>query len=63
MIPARISGTNEVLGKGMIFPRLGRKVELRLGKEIHKNQLIDTDVIKERYQNISDKVMSEISLL
>ena len=63
VIPARISGTNEVLGKGMMFPRLGRKVELRLGKEIHKNQLIDTDVIKERYQNISDKVMSEISLL
>ena len=63
VIPARISGTNEVLGKGMMFPRLGRKVELRLGEEIHKNQLIDTDVIKERYQNISDKVMSEISLL
>ena len=34
IVPARIIGSDKALGKGMIFPRIGQKISLKIGKMI-----------------------------
>ena len=54
--PVRIRGTFEILGKGKIFPRIGRKIFLSYGKELsyeyltakHENGFDTYDLISER---------------
>ena len=56
VFPVRIRGTFEILGKGKIFPRIGRKIFLSYGKELsyeyltakHENGFDTYDLISER---------------
>ena len=58
VLPARLHGSFEILGKGKLFPRIGRKLYLNIGSPILSEKLsFDSS---DRYQKISDLVMQEI---
>ncbi|MGB0355100.1 MAG: lysophospholipid acyltransferase family protein [Opitutales bacterium] len=58
VLPARLHGSFEILGKGKLFPRIGRKLYLNIGSPILSEKLsFDSS---DRYQKISDLVMHEI---
>lgn len=58
VLPARLHGSFEILGKGKLFPRIGRKLYLNIGRPILSEKLsFDSS---DRYQKISDLVMHEI---
>ena len=58
VLPARLHGSFEILGKGKLFPRIGKKLYLNIGSPISSEKLsFDSS---DRYQKISDLVMHEI---
>ena len=58
VLPARLHGSFEILGKGKLFPRIGKKLYLNIGRPILSEKLsFDSS---DRYQKISDLVMHEI---
>jgi len=58
ILPVFLSGSSEILGKGMVFPRLGRKLKIKYGN------LIQFDFLESRvngnHQEISDFILNEI---
>ena len=61
VLPARLHGSFEILGKGKWFPRIGRKLYLNIGGSISSEDLSFES--SDRYQKISDLVMQEIERL
>jgi 1-acyl-sn-glycerol-3-phosphate acyltransferase len=58
VLPARLHGSFEILGKGKLFPRIGKKLYLNIGSPILSEKLsFDSS---DRYQKISDLVMHAI---
>lgn len=63
VLPARLHGSHEILGKGKIFPRVGRKLYLNIGNIISSERLFYDSNDTDRNQKISDEVMAEIKAL
>jgi 1-acyl-sn-glycerol-3-phosphate acyltransferase len=61
VLPARISGGNDVLGKGMMFPRIGRKLVVSYGPIIRFETLDPGKSDPLRYETIANSVLKEIS--
>jgi len=61
VLPARIFGSYEILGKGKFMPRIGRKLRLRYGTLLEFDQLDPGGKGGERYEKISQSVMNAIS--
>ena len=58
VLPARLHGSFEILGKGKLFPRIGKQLYLNIGSPILSEKLsFDSS---DRYQKISDLVMHAI---
>jgi 1-acyl-sn-glycerol-3-phosphate acyltransferase len=58
VLPARLHGSFEILGKGKLFPRIGKKLYLNIGSPVLSEELsFDSN---DRYQKISDLVMHAI---
>jgi 1-acyl-sn-glycerol-3-phosphate acyltransferase len=58
VLPARLHGSFEILGKGKLVPRIGEKLYLNIGSPILSEKL--TFDSSDRYQKISDLVMRAI---
>ena len=58
VLPARLHGSFEILGKGKLVPRIGEKLYLNIGSPILSEKL--TFDSSDRYQKISDLVMHAI---
>ena len=63
VLPARITGGNEVLGKGMIIPRIGRKLVVTYGPIIRFETLDPGKSDPLRYETIANRVLEEISMI
>jgi 1-acyl-sn-glycerol-3-phosphate acyltransferase len=61
VLPARIRGGNEVLGKGMIIPRIGRKLVVSYGSIIRFKDLDPGKSDPFRYETIANRVLEAIS--
>ena len=61
VIPARVIGGHRVLGKGMLLPRMGRKLIIKYGNPIPMSDLDPGKSDPERYETISSRVLSAIS--
>ena len=61
VLPARIRGGNEVLGKGMMIPRIGRKLVVSYGSIIRFNELDPGKSDPLRYETIANRVLEAIS--
>ncbi len=61
VLPARIRGGNEVLGKGMIIPRIGRKLVVSYGSVIRFKELDPGKSDPLRYETIANRVIEAIS--
>ena len=62
VLPVRINGSFEILGKGKLFPRLGKKLSITYGDLIPYQSLHFTENVKP-HQAISDFVIEKISKL
>ena len=60
VIPARIRGSFEILGKGKVFPRLGRKLTITYGKLITYEDLSSVCSENNRRTEISNLIMEAI---
>ena len=63
VLPARLYGSHEILGKGKIILRFGRKLYLNIGNIMSSERLLYDSKDSDRYQKISDEVMGEIKAL
>jgi 1-acyl-sn-glycerol-3-phosphate acyltransferase len=63
VLPARIFGSYEILGKGKSLPRIGRKLRVRYGPLLDFEELDPGGKGGERYDEISQSVMTAISLI
>lgn len=63
VLPVRIKGSFEILGKGKVVPRIGRKLSISYGSLITYDSLCPSPVDKGSYEQISNRVMNEISKL
>ena len=61
MCCSRIRGGNEVLGKGMMIPRIGRKLVVSYGSIIRFNELDPGKSDPLRYETIANRVLEAIS--
>ena len=61
VLPARIMGGNKVLGKGMLIPRIGRKLVVSYGPIIKFDTLDPGKSDPLRYETIANRVLEEIS--
>ena len=61
VLPARVFGSYEIMGKGKSFPRIGRKLRLRYGALLDLSDLDPGGKGGERYEKISQSVMTAIS--
>ena len=61
VLPARIFGSYEIMGKGKSFPRIGRRLRLRYGPLREFNELDPGGKGGDRYERISQSVMTAIS--
>ena len=61
VLPARIFGSYEILGKGKSLPRIGRKLRVRYGPLLDFEELDPGGKGGERYDEISQSVMTAIS--
>lgn len=61
VLPARIFGSYEILGKGKSLPRIGRKLRVRYGTLLNFEELDPGGMGGERYDEISQSVMTAIS--
>lgn len=60
VIPARIRGSFEILGKGKVFPRLGRKLTITYGRLIPYEELNSVCSENNRRTDISNLIMESI---
>ena len=60
VLPARIFGSYEIMGKGKAVPRIGRKLRLRYGPLLKFSELDPGGKGGERYEKISQSVMDAI---
>jgi len=61
VLPARVTGGNKVLGKGMLFPRIGRKLVVEYGTLLKIDTLDPGKSDTNRYEIIANKVLAEIN--
>ncbi len=61
IVPARISGGDKVLGKGMILPRIGRKLIVRYGEPLKFDDLDPGSTDPNRYESIAERVLEAIA--
>jgi 1-acyl-sn-glycerol-3-phosphate acyltransferase len=61
VLPARIFGSYEIMGKGKSLPRIGRKLRVRYGSLLELDDLDPGGKGGERYEKISQAVMAAIS--
>lgn len=61
VLPARVTGGNKVLGKGMFFPRIGRKLVVEYGTLLKIDTLDPGKSDTNRYEIIANKVLAEIN--
>ena len=61
VLPAKIEGAFEILGKGKTIPRLGRKLKVSYGSLLDFNNLDPGKCTDNRYDLISQRIMSAIS--
>jgi 1-acyl-sn-glycerol-3-phosphate acyltransferase len=61
VLPARIRGGNKVLGKGMLIPRIGRKLVVSYGPIIRFEELDPGKSDSLRYETIANRVLEAIS--
>ena len=61
VLPAKIEGAFEILGKGKTIPRLGRKLKVSYGSLLDFNNLDPGKSTDNRYDLISQRIMSAIS--
>ena len=61
VLPARVTGGNKVLGKGMLFPRIGRKLVVEYGTLLKIDTLDPGKSNTNRYEIIANKVLAEIN--
>ncbi|NDG99868.1 MAG: 1-acyl-sn-glycerol-3-phosphate acyltransferase [Opitutae bacterium] len=61
VLPARIRGGNQVLGKGMLIPRIGRKLVVTYGPIIRFEELDPGKSDTQRYETIANRVLEAIS--
>ena len=60
VLPARVRGGNQVLGKGMIIPRIGRKLVVSYGPIIRFEELDPGKSDPLRYETIANRVLDAI---
>ena len=63
IVPARIIGSDKALGKGMIFPRIGQKISLKIGKMFVPDVFPSEFSNAQKYEEISKLAMSRIENL
>mgnify|MGYP006248262225 CR=1 FL=1 len=63
VLPARLHGSFEILGKGKMVPRIGKKLYLNIGELLPSSKFSFILNDESRYQKISDMVMCEIQKL
>jgi 1-acyl-sn-glycerol-3-phosphate acyltransferase len=63
VVPARIFGSFEALGKGGKLPRLGTRVDIVYGPPLRPADYDAPDAGKERYQVASERIMARIAAL
>jgi 1-acyl-sn-glycerol-3-phosphate acyltransferase len=61
VLPARVTGGSKVLGKGMLFPRIGRKLVVEYGTLLKVDTLDPGKSDTNRYETIANKVLAEIN--
>lgn len=61
VLPAKIEGAFEILGKGRSVPRVGRKLKVNYGSLLDFNNLDPGKSTDNRYDLISQRIMSAIS--
>ena len=61
VLPARVRGGNKILGKGMLVPRIGRKLLITYGPVISIDELDPGKSDPLRYETIANRVVEAIS--
>ena len=60
VLPAKIIGSDEVLGKGMILPRIGKKLIVKYGPLVKFSDLDPGKSDPDRYEKIANRVVTSI---
>ena len=60
ILPARVMGGDRALGKGMLIPRIGRKLEITYGPILRFDELDPGKSDLHRYETIANRVLEEI---
>ena len=63
VLPARIRGSHEILGKGKFIPRVGRKLSITYGSLISFDSFSGMSGESDKYERVSKFVMEEIDKL
>ena len=63
VLPARVTGGNKVLGKGMFIPRIGRKLVVTYGPILSFKELDPGKSDPHRYETIANRVLEAIGKL
>ena len=61
VVPAKVIGGYKVLGRGMIFPRIGKQIVIKYGPVVYMNDLDPGKSASNRYEVIAQRVISEIT--
>jgi 1-acyl-sn-glycerol-3-phosphate acyltransferase len=63
IVPARIFGAFDAMGKGEKLPRAGSRVSVVIGRPMRPADYDSPDAGKERYQLASDRIMARIAAI
>ena len=61
VVPAKVIGGYKVLGRGMIFPRIGKQIVIKYGPVVPMKDLDPGKAYSNRYEIIAERVISAIS--
>jgi len=61
VVPAKVIGGYKVLGRGMVFPRIGKQIVIKYGPVVYMNDLDPGKADSNRYEVIAQRVISEIT--
>jgi len=61
VVPAKVIGGYKVLGRGMIFPRIGKQIVIKYGSVVYVKDLDPGKSASNRYEVIAQRVISEIT--
>ena len=61
VVPAKVIGGYKVLGRGMIFPRIGKQIVIKYGPVVYMKDLDPGKSDSNRYEVIAQRVISEIT--